>query len=262
MKRIQKIIIGIVMISLPSMAIAKEDTHKNLAVEPKADALFQQMSNLLAKTKTFSVTADKITDFVMESGQKIQISEVTHVFVSRPNMIHGQTVGDLHDEQLWYDGKTVSVYDSDQNTYGVVKAPGTIDAMMDFIVEKYGASLPMADLVFSDPYQSAMEKVRMGQYIGLHYVGKVRCHHLAFRQAGLDWQIWIEDGPRPLPRKLVITYKELPGHPQFIAHLNDWNLAPKLTKEFFEFKPPANAKKIEIQPMATKEPQAVNAPAK
>jgi len=30
----------------------------------------------------------------------------------------------------------------------------------------------------------------------------------------VDWQIWIEQGEKPVPRKVVITYKELPARPQ------------------------------------------------
>ena len=252
----------ILLLILSFHLTAQETKPPNIVVEAKADQVFQQMGAFLAKTKEFSFTAYKMTDFVIESGQKIQLSEVTQIDLSRPNKIHGQSKGDLNNERLWYNGKTVSVYDSEQNTYGQVKVPDTIDAMMDFIVEKYGVSLPLADLAISDPYKSAMENVRIGQYVGLHYVKKVKCHHLAFRQAGLDWQIWIQDGPRPLPRKLVITYKELPGHPQFIALLDDWNLSPKFTKELFEFKPPDGAKKIEIQSIVEKQQQNLNPPKK
>jgi len=30
----------------------------------------------------------------------------------------------------------------------------------------------------------------------------VRCDNLAFRAPNVDWQIWIQEGPEPLPRKL------------------------------------------------------------
>jgi hypothetical protein len=35
----------------------------------------------------------------------------------------------------------------------------------------------------------------------------VECDHLAFRNADTDWQIWIESGAKPIPRKYVITSK-------------------------------------------------------
>jgi hypothetical protein len=77
-------------------------------------------------------------------------------------------------------------------------------------------------------------------------VGKVKCHHLAFRQKTIDWQIWIQDGDKPLPRKMVITYKRDAGGPQFTARLSRWNVKPKLSKDTFEFEPPADAKKVDL----------------
>jgi hypothetical protein len=45
----------------------------------------------------------------------------------------------------------------------------------------------------------------------------VLCDHLAFRQLDTDWQLWVEKGSRPLPRKIVITTRYEVGDPQFSA---------------------------------------------
>jgi hypothetical protein len=74
----------------------------------------------------------------------------------------------------------------------------------------------------------------------------VSCHHLAFSQETIDWQIWIEDGPRPVPRKLVITYKTEPGSPQYVARLSGWNFQPRFSKHFFTFEAPAGAGEMEF----------------
>ena len=74
----------------------------------------------------------------------------------------------------------------------------------------------------------------------------MRCHHLAFRQEGVDWQVWIAEGADPLPRKVVITYKDLPDAPQFVALLDKWNLADQQPAKVFEFTAPDGAKRIEL----------------
>jgi len=79
----------------------------------------------------------------------------------------------------------------------------------------------------------------------------VKCHHLAFRQEGIDWQIWIEDSDQALPRKLVITLKEQPGHPQYLALIDKWNLTPDAPDSAFEFTPPAGAKRIDLTPLSS-----------
>jgi hypothetical protein len=49
-----------------------------------------------------------------------------------------------------------------------------------------------------------------------------------------------------LPRRIVITYKEENGQPQFSADLSNWNLAPDLSDALFSFTPPNGAKRIQF----------------
>ena len=93
-----------------------------------------------------------------------------------------------------------------------------------------------------------IENARSGQYLGVGYVFDTKCHHLAFRQPSVDWQIWIEEGDKPLPRKLVITSKDTPAHPQYTAFLSDWKLSPKIDEAAFTFKAPDGAKKVDFAP--------------
>ncbi len=60
-----------------------------------------------------------------------------------------------------------------------------------------------------------MGGVQRGEYLGIHEAAGVPCHHLAFEQATIDWQLWIDAGKDPLPRKLVITYKTEDEVPQY-----------------------------------------------
>ena len=68
--------------------------------------------------------------------------------------------------------------------------------------------------------------------------------HLAVRSADVDVQLWIARGPEPLPRRVVITYKNAPGQPQFRADLDDWSVAPTIDAAAFTFVPPAGAEQV------------------
>jgi hypothetical protein len=138
--------------------------------------------------------------------------------------------------------------------------PASIDDTLDTLAGKYGMALPLADLVFADPYKGLTENVRSSQYLGTGYVFDTKCHHLAFRQAAIDWQIWVEEGSKPLPRKIVITFKESPGHPQYTAFLSNWNLDAKIADGSFSFTPPAGAKQVDFAP--TTQPAAAAAEGK
>jgi hypothetical protein len=74
----------------------------------------------------------------------------------------------------------------------------------------------------------------------------VKCTHLAFRGSEVDWQIWIEDGDKPLARKFILTSKKVAGVPEFTVLIRSWDIAPKLANSEFSFTPPKGAKKIEF----------------
>ena len=85
--------------------------------------------------------------------------------------------------------------------------PPTVDQALDWVFEQTGTVIPLADFLYADSYARLMEDVQRGVYLGIHEAAGVPCHHLSFEQATVDWQIWIDAGKEPLPRKLVITYK-------------------------------------------------------
>jgi hypothetical protein len=215
-------------------------------IEPKADQYLKQACGYLAGLKEFTVRVDETADEVDEDGQKLQFSNRRHITVSRPNRLAAEVSGDTANRKFFYDGKTVTLFDKAHNTYGSDPAPDTIDAMIDELHERFGYVQPVSELWFADPYKVLTEKVESGTYIGLNSVGDVKCHHLAFRQKGIDWQIWIDVGDKPLPRKLVMTYKREAGEPQYSAILAHWEVSPKLADGVFEFSPPEGARKVDL----------------
>jgi hypothetical protein len=215
-------------------------------IEPKADQQLKAMSKYLEGLKTYSFQVEEFIDDVQDDGQKIQLSNQRHLSVSRPNKVFGEDVGDTADSFFYFDGKTVTVYDRGQKTYATEKVPGTIDAMLDHLHDRFDTHQTLADFLFSDPYKVFTENVESGSYVGLHCVGKVKCHHLAFRQRMLDWQIWIDAGEQPLPRKLVITFKRQADQPQYTALIHRWEVNPKLSDDLFQFRPPEGVRKVDF----------------
>ena len=130
--------------------------------------------------------------------------------------------------------------------YGQTEIKGDLDAMFDHLANDYGMTVPLVDLVLADPAKALLVRARTCTDLGVGYVFDVKCHHMAFRQEGIDWEIWIEEGPEPLPRKVAIVYKDAPGSPEYTAYLSDWNLNADLPDGRFEFKPPAGAKRVDF----------------
>ncbi|MET0808806.1 MAG: DUF2092 domain-containing protein, partial [Pseudoxanthomonas sp.] len=106
------------------------------------------------------------------------------------------------------------------------------------------------DVLYQAAAGTLTEQVRNGVLVGDSVVEGVDCDHLAFRQADIDWQLWVAKGAHPLPRKIVITTRHELGNPQFAA-IMDWNLKPRISASTFTFAAPQGAAEIPFdQPAA------------
>ena len=77
-------------------------------------------------------------------------------------------------------------------------------------------------------------------------ISGVLCDHLALRGEKEDVQVWIARGDEPVPRRIVITYRELEGQPQFWAQFTEWDFSPELSETTFTFSPPADATRVQF----------------
>ncbi len=215
-------------------------------IDPQADQVLKRMSETLGGAEAFSFAAEGVMGEVLETGQLVQISRKSNILAVRPDKLHVDTEGDDVSRSAWYDGRTMTVLDKRAKTYASIEVPNTIEKMLDFVVEKYGLTIPVADLLFPKPYETLIANVLSGTYVGLHTTGGHACHHLAFQQEDIDWQIWIDAGKTSVPRKLVIIYKQEPGHPQYVGKMDKWDLSAKGPSGTFKFQPPAGTKRVEM----------------
>ncbi len=233
--------------------ISAEESQKSEAddtpvIGPRTDKLLRSMGDYLKTAKQLSFHAEITFDDMLLSGQKIQYSASNDIAVHRPGSVYAESQGDQGKMRFWYDGKKMVLQNEGIGVYAEVPVPATIDAAMDHLMEKFGFSPPLVDFIYQDPYRTLIENVEFGFYVGLHYVDGTRCHHLAFVQKNIDWQVWIEDGNQMVPRKLTITYKNEPESPQYIAVLSEWDLNARLPDALFntDLISTANLEKIEF----------------
>ena len=224
-------------------------------VDPRADELVRQMSDRLARVGAFALEADEIYDEVPEHSPRQQLTNVRHVALRRPDRLAGDAAGDAVNRSFVYDGKTFAAHDREQNVWAGGAVPPTIDGALDWVLEQTGTVVPLADFAYSDVYGRLMANVQRGTYLGIHEAAGVPCHHLAFEQADIDWQLWIDAGKDPLPRKLVITYKTEDEVPQYAVTIRKWQLDPKLPDALFAFTPPEGATRVEVQAFSPRVPE-------
>ena len=211
------------------------------SIDPDADTILKSMSAYLGGIKTFSMNADIDFEIIAPNGQKLQLSSLATIAMERPAKFHITRKGMLADAEFIFDGKTLTLYGRNLNVYARIQVPGTIDNAIRAYELETGLPAPGADLLFADPYAVLSAGVENGVYVGTAYVNGVECHHLAFREAKVDWQLWIKTGDEPLPMKYVISTKWLTGAPQYELRLRDWNTSPTIKDEQFAFSAPTGA---------------------
>ena len=234
-------IFGLCSILLPSTGFSAEPETDNQAFR-----VLRQATGHLTKSKSFHLKAEAMYDVVQDSGQTLQFSDVEEVWIRRPNKA-AVTIqrDDGRKRRVWYDGKKASIFEERENVYSSLQVPDTIDAALDYLERDLFTPIPVADLFYSD--LSFLEtRAETGFYVGKSSVRGVSCHHLAFQNALLDWQLWIDAGETPLFRKIALTYKHRDGNLQYTVWLTGWEFDLELSDDVFKFTPPQGAEQIQI----------------
>jgi hypothetical protein len=211
-----------------------------------SDALLKAMADHTAAQKSITVTFDSDIEVITPELQKIQFASSGQLKMTRPDKLRIKRTGGYADVELIYDGRTVSLYGNNAKAYVQTDAPGTIDQLVDAIQARTGGAMPGTDLLLTNAYDVLMSDVIEGHHVGQGVVDGVDCEHLAFRGHDTDWQIWIQTGAQPIPRKYVITSKTLAGAPQYTLRIKDWKSDAIADADAFAFKPPEGATKVSL----------------
>jgi hypothetical protein len=231
--------------TFPTLVSAQTATPATVtpAIEPEAMAALNSMGAYLRTLKAFQVRAATTTEDVLDDGEKVQYAAVTDLLAQAPNRLRVEVVSDRQERMYFYDGKTFTLFAQRVGYYATVPAPPTTVELVDRLDEKYGIEVPLVDLFrWGGPRASAAD-IKSAADIGPSVVEGTTCEHYAFRQPGLDWQIWIQQGDYPLPRKLVLTTLTDEARPQHTA-VYTWNATPSFNDAAFTFDPPSDAQKI------------------
>lgn len=240
----------------PAGAAAPAAAPKKPAVDPAAIAALERMAAFLRGQQDFEVTSDTTTDDVLPTGQKVQVGATVSLKVRRPNRMRVEVASDRKNERLLYDGNLFTVYQPKPGYYAQFAAPPTLNELVDVLERRYGVDLPLADLFRLGTDEAQVRAIRGATLIGYSAVRGVPCAHYAFRQPDVDWQVWIEEGAQPVPRKLVITTTSERSQPQFTSVMT-WTLGAKLENQMFAFTPPPSARRIEFAAGNAAAPQAL-----
>jgi len=209
-----------------------------------AKSILKAMSDYVSSQKTIEITFDSDIEIITPQMEKIQFTNSGEALLSRPDKLRAHRVGGYSDVVLFFDGKTASVFGKNINGYAQFDAPGTVDQLIEALRQGHGIALPGADLLLSNSYNALVAGVLEAKHIGRGVVDGRECEHLAFRNFDTDWQLWVEMGKNPIPRKMVITSKTLNSAPQYTLRVKGWKTGVVPARDAFTFIPPAGAQKL------------------
>jgi hypothetical protein len=224
---------------------AKSCKSAATTVDPAVMAALDKMGAFLRAQKTFTVDAETTTDDILGDGEKVKRDGAAHLKVDRPGRLRADISGDDKDQQIFFDGKTFTIFQPDTGYYADFAAPPTLAEMVEVAEKRYGIELPLADLFYFRAGKTKAPALQSAVNAGTSVTKGVTCDHFAFRQSEVDWQIWIQRGDKPLPSKLVVATTSSSARPEHEMLLS-WNLSPSITDQVFVFTPPAGAQKIPI----------------
>lgn len=216
---------------------------QEVVMDTAAINALDRMGRYLNGVREMEVNATITMEHVLEDGQKIQNSATADLVAVRPNQLRLAVNGDRHQRLFLYDGKTFVLWAPTLRYYASAPAPESIILLADTLEERFNIELPLVDLFRWGTPQAPLSDIRVARDLGPAAVGGVTCQHYAFRQDGLDWEVWIQKGEHPLPRRLVLNTLDDDARPQYTATYT-WNLAPSYNNDSFTFVAPSDARAI------------------
>lgn len=218
------------------------------AIQPEAIDALKKMSAFLRDQKNFSVTTQTETDYVLDNGQKVRMASHGTLRVERPTHLRADITSDRKAREFFYDGTTFTMFSPKVGYFTQLDAPPTIAQLADQLELQYGLQLPLVDLFrwgADGPGGADFSDLTAATVVGESELDGVKTDHYAFRQKGLDWQIWIEQGATPLPRKIVLTTTDDKARPERAVAMS-WRLGESHDDSLFTFEPPKGATQIGI----------------
>jgi hypothetical protein len=247
-------IMGFVPGSVPAAEPAKAAKP---AISEEASAALGRMGQTL-RAEQFSFQAQTIRVYATPNGEPLHIFHTLKVTMHRPNRLLAEVSGDDGSNKLVFDGKTATIYSAAQNKYASIPVPeGTIAGMLKEAVGRLGVDFPLADFLSDEPGKAFSSGITEGRVVNTVTIDGLPYDHLFFFQPpGIELELWLSKNQQSLPHRLIVTYRSLPGQPNFIAQFSDWNFDIHPADADFTFQPPAGATQVELKPVATAVPAA------
>ena len=243
--------------------------------EPRTDAerlargreILERMSTKLGSAQSFSVSTREVRDQVRSSGQPEVATLVRESTIRRPDRFYFKTSGDVQNEG-WYDGVGLTLAVHADKVFAQARMPETLDKVLDSMSERYGVPTPVGDFFYSSPVKALLADSTTGGWVGREALDGQQADHLAFKDKGVNWDVWVSATGDPVPLKFQAEFTDNKRLRKIGLTFSNWNFAPAVTDDRFVPKVPADYEGIAMLQRARvlrnipEEPAPAAAPAK
>jgi hypothetical protein len=242
---IQRVALILFLAGLVSVADAQDPKPTGDKPDVEAMYLLRHMAQYLSEAQQLRVRITSGYDVVQPSGRKIEFREARWVTLVRPSKIRIDVERDDGKKNLvLFDGNDILAYDPGRKIMATTARPGDIDGAMKYFIKDLKMRIPLA-LLFTANFPAEIEARGMSAEIVQRVtIFDVPCLQVATQADNVDFQVWIPEKGQPLPRRIVITYRNETGQPQYWADFSHWSLAPNPPQSTFAFKPPKGTERV------------------
>jgi hypothetical protein len=213
--------------------------------QPDAAALLQSMAEYLAGLESFRCTTINGYETVQANGQKVEFGETREIFLARPNRLRLEEVAsDGASDLTLFDGKQITVVSAGFNVYAQAPQPPSLEDALVYFVRDLRMRAPLALLLSTHVRTDLRELAQNVGYVERTRVDGKDAHHVAAQSESVDFEFWIAEGKKPLPLRVVITYKTAPGQPKFWSDMSKWKTNRRISDKTFALTLPDAARQI------------------
>ncbi len=220
-------------------------------VDPSARERMKASANYISKLESFTLEARLAYDHEDATGRLVEYGSDRRMSIRRPDRARVEADHRSGVRSIFTaNGKTMTALRVRDPRYAQESQPGNLDEVVDAIIARIGMRPPLVDLLYSHLWDVLRPRIVREEYLGRAEIDGHDCDHLLFENEDFTWQIWIERGERPLPRRIVSRYMRRAGVPTLRAAITKWDVEPELVDSIFELAPQKGAKKVPFEDLA------------
>jgi hypothetical protein len=236
----------VLVVAAASMVCATFAHADGTNQDSRAIEVMQKMSGFSKSIDHAIITATTFSDARLGAGLIVSNSTEVKITISRPGSLQISSFDGEVTRGLFFHEGLLTVFNTENKMYAQAEIPKEIDDALEFALEELDVEAPLMDFIYRDASARLINSDQEIRYLSDKVrVAGVDCHHIAIRGVDVDVQLWVEEGDRPLARKIMITSKWEGGTPRHWSNLN-WDIKPAIDPEVFEFHAPDDATKIQF----------------